>query len=127
MLAAATPTVYRRLDRLAHRLEVGLRSAASASRAPVSINRVGSLLTVFFSVQPPRDLHEADATDSAAYGRFHRGLWDRGVFIPPSRFEAWFVSAALRRQDVDTVVRAARSAFAAAYKFSRSIRSPRSR
>ena len=81
---------------------------------PVSVSRVGSLLTVFFRAQPPRDLEEAEATDAAAFGRFHAALWDRGVFVPPSRFEAWFVSAALRQQDIDTVVLAAHHAFEAA-------------
>jgi glutamate-1-semialdehyde 2,1-aminomutase len=114
MLAAATPTVYRRLERLGQRLEVGLRTTAESSHAQVSISRVGSLLTVFFSAQAPRDLEAAEATDAAAFGRFHAALWDRGVFVPPSRFEAWFVSAALRQQDVDAVVRAAQEAFVAA-------------
>ena len=99
----------------AQRLEVGLRAAAERRAVPqVSISRVGSLLTVFFRAQAPRDLEEAEATDAAAFGRFHAALWDRGVFVPPSRFEAWFVSAALRRQDVDTVVLAAHEALAAA-------------
>jgi len=113
-LAAATVKVYDRLEDLGQRLESGLRAAIDATAVEASINRVGSLLTVFFRAQPPRDLVEAELSDGAAFGRFHAALWDRGVFIPPSRFESWFISAAHTSEDIDGVVGAAHEAFAAA-------------
>jgi glutamate-1-semialdehyde 2,1-aminomutase len=113
-LAAATAEVYDRLEDLGQRLESGLRAAIEATAVAASIARVGSLLTVFFRAQPPRDLVEAEASDGTAFGRFHAALWDRGVFVPPSRFVSWFISAAHTSEDIDAVVGAAHEAFAAA-------------
>jgi glutamate-1-semialdehyde 2,1-aminomutase len=115
MLAAASPRIYARLERLGSRLEAGLRTAAAeALGVSVSLARIGSLLTVFFRTTAPRDLAEAEDSDGAAFARFHAALWSRGVFIPPSRYEAWFISAAHSDEDLDIVVDAAREAFAAA-------------
>jgi glutamate-1-semialdehyde 2,1-aminomutase len=115
MLATASPRIYARLERLGSRLEAGLRTAAAeALGVSVSLARMGSLLTVFFRSTAPRDLAEAEASDGAAFARFHAALWSRGVFIPPSRYEAWFISAAHSDEDLDVVVAAAREAFVAA-------------
>jgi glutamate-1-semialdehyde 2,1-aminomutase len=114
LLAASTPSVYRRLERLGARLERGLRAAAAEAGCTASVARVGSLLTAFFRARAPRDLAEAEDSDGAAFARFHAALWSRGVLIPPSRFEAWFVSAAHRERDIDAVVAAAAEAFAEA-------------
>ena len=77
----------------------------------MSLARVGSLLTVFFRGQAPRDLAEAEDSDADAFARFHAALWSRGVLIPASRYEAWFISAAHAEADIDSVVTAARQAF----------------
>jgi glutamate-1-semialdehyde 2,1-aminomutase len=114
MLVAASPRIYDRLERSGRRLEAGLRDAAEVPQAAVSVTRVGSLLTVFFRALAPRDLAEAEDSDGAAFARFHAALWSRGVLIPPSRYEAWFVSAAHSDEDLDDVITAAREAFAAA-------------
>jgi glutamate-1-semialdehyde 2,1-aminomutase len=114
MLAAATPSLYRRLERLGARLERGLRLAAADAGVQASVARVASLLTVFFRGGVPRDLAEAEASDGAAFTRFHAGMWARGVLIPPSRFEAWFISGAHREGDIDAAVAASREAFAEA-------------
>lgn len=115
MLAAASPRVYARLERLGRRLEAGLRAATmDAPGTAVALARVGSLLTVFFRESAPRDLAEAEASDGVAFARFHASLWSRGVLIPPSRYEAWFISAAHSDADLEHVIAAARDAFAAA-------------
>ena len=85
---------FDRLDSLAARLEAGLRRAAERAGATVAIGRVGSMLTVFFRDGAPRDYAEAATSDTARFARFHRALLDRGVMLPPSQFEAWFVSLA---------------------------------
>jgi glutamate-1-semialdehyde 2,1-aminomutase len=112
LLTAATADVYERLESLGQQLEDGLRAAIEATGVEASVARVGSLLTVFFRAAPPRNLEQAEASDSAAFGRFHAALWDRGVFIPSSRFESWFISAAHTTEDIDAVVSAAHEAFA---------------
>ena len=85
---------FDRLEALAARLEDGVREAAERAGAAIAIGRVGSMLTVFFRDEPPRDYAEAATSDTARFARFHRALLDRGVMLPPSRFEAWFVSLA---------------------------------
>ena len=83
----ARPGVYERLEESGARLEDAIR----ASGAPVTINRVGSMLTPFFGEGPIRDYAGATRSDTEAYGRFARALLDDGIYPPPSQFEAWFV------------------------------------
>ena len=95
-------------------LECGLREAAGAASAmPVAIARAGSLLTVFFLPAVPVDAEEALRADRAAYARFFRGMLDEGVLLPPSQFEAWFVSMAHGPVEIQATVDAAREAFRA--------------
>jgi glutamate-1-semialdehyde 2,1-aminomutase len=86
-LAQLTPEVYSRIDSQAARLESGLRVQGT------SVARVGSLLTLFFRERPPRDFREAKTSDTEAFARFFRRMREGGVLLPPSQFEAWFVSA----------------------------------
>ena len=103
---------YERLDVLTERLASGLRDAAAGR--PVQVSAVRGLLTVFFSEQPVRDYAGASACDLDAYGRYCRALLDRGIYPPPSQFEAWFVSLAHDEATVDRTVAAASEAFAEA-------------
>jgi len=78
----------------------------------VAIARAGSLLTVFFHSTPPVDAAEALASDRDAYARFFGAMLDQGILLPPSQFEAWFVSMAHGQQEIDATLDAARTAFA---------------
>ncbi len=110
----ATPEAYACLDALGARLEAGLRDAITTANARVAIARSGSLLTLFFGLHaPPRDWAEARQADTAAFARFHRAMLDGGVHLPPSQYEAWFLSLAHTDADVDRTVEAARRALAA--------------
>lgn len=82
----SAPGTYARLEESGAALEEGLL----ASGAPVVVNRVGSMLTPFFTAAPVTDYASATASDTAAYGRFARALLDAGVYPPPSQFECWF-------------------------------------
>ena len=108
-----TPSVYAQLERTGAALEAGLRTAAADAGRTVGIARVGALLTVFFRPTAPRNGAEALASDRDAYARFFGAMLDQGILLPPSQFEAWFISAAHSEQDVATTVDAARQAFAA--------------
>jgi glutamate-1-semialdehyde 2,1-aminomutase len=103
--------LYRHLARLGSRLATGLAEAARSAGVPLQVNAVGSLLTPFFTAQPVRDYASAAAADTAAYAAFFRGMLDRGVYPPPSQFEAWFISGAHSERDVDRTVKAAKEAF----------------
>jgi glutamate-1-semialdehyde 2,1-aminomutase len=95
--------VYAGLERAGERLEAGLQDAARDADAPINVSRVASLLTVLF----------AGDEDGATFARFFHGMLDRGVMLPPSRHEAWFVSAAHGAEELDATLHAARAAFAA--------------
>ncbi|MCA9829652.1 MAG: glutamate-1-semialdehyde 2,1-aminomutase [Dehalococcoidia bacterium] len=103
----ATGRPYERADHLARHLENGLRAALKRSATTGTVVRAGSMLTLFFRDGAPRDYAEARESDTAMFGRFHRGMLERGVLLPPSQFETWFVSAAHTEADTDHVVNAA--------------------
>lgn len=101
------PDAYPRLERLGARLEAGLRRAADKAGLPVTVNRVGSMLTAFFADGPVRNYADARRSDTARYGRFFHAMLERGVYLAPSQFEAAFVSLAHTPADLDHVERAA--------------------
>jgi glutamate-1-semialdehyde 2,1-aminomutase len=103
---------YERLHATTEALATGLRDAASG--LPVQVAAVTGLVTVFFSEARVSDYEEAKACDTAAYGAFCRAMLDRGVYLPPSQFEAWFPSLAHTDDHVERTVAAAREAFQAA-------------
>ncbi len=105
------PGVYKKLDALAARLVEGLRSAAEVVGVPVQINRVGSMFTAFFTGTPVTNYETAKTSDTGRYARFFHALLERGVYFPPSQFEACFVSLAHTVKDIDSTIRAAREAF----------------
>ena len=113
-LSQLSDKLYAKLERLGALLAEGLSDAALRARVDVSLNRVGSLLTVFFTDRPVLDYDDAKAADTAAYGRFFQSMLRQGIYLPPSQFEAWFLSGAHRTADVDATIKAARKAFKAA-------------
>jgi glutamate-1-semialdehyde 2,1-aminomutase len=109
-LERLTPKLYAYLGALGARLAGGLADAARDAGVAVQVNAVGSLITPFFTDRPVRDYASATSADTARYATFFRGMLTRGVYPPPSQFEAWFLSAAHTRADVDRTIRAARAA-----------------
>ena len=108
------PDTYQALERTSAALEAGLRSAAAGAGARVSINRVGSMITVFFCEGPVLDYAGAKRSDAARFGRFFHAMLERGVYLPPAQFEAAFVSLAHGEAEIGETVGAAREAFALA-------------
>jgi glutamate-1-semialdehyde 2,1-aminomutase len=104
------PALYRQMAALTTRLAGGLAEAARAASIPLQVNAFGSLLTPFFVDRPVRDFASATSADTDRYGRFFRAMLSRGVYPPPSQFEAWFLSAAHSKRDIDRTVAAAREA-----------------
>ena len=109
----AGPGAYAALERASARLEAGLADAVAQAGAAARVQRVGSMLSLFFSAGPVTDYASALRCDTAAFGRFHQGMLARGVYLPPSQFEAWFVSLAHTQEDIDRTVEAARDTLAA--------------
>jgi glutamate-1-semialdehyde 2,1-aminomutase len=109
-LQQLTPAAYQRLEQVARHLENGLLTAIRRAEAPASVVRFGSMLSLFFRPAPPRDYAEAREADTTAFARFHRAMRQRGILIPPSQFETWFVSLAHNEPEIDATVRAAAEA-----------------
>jgi glutamate-1-semialdehyde 2,1-aminomutase len=106
------PGIYDRLDALTNKLTEGLASEAARQGVAVTVNRVGSMFTVFFTSIVVNDYSGAKKADAGAFGLFFRSLLDTGVYFPPSQFEAAFVSTSHSEGDVSATVQAASLAFA---------------
>jgi glutamate-1-semialdehyde 2,1-aminomutase len=119
-LRLATDEVYDHLDRTAHVLKAAVSDALSVAGVAHVVQAAGTMFSVFFTDGWVRDFDDAQRTDSAAYAAFFHAMLDRGVHLPPSAYEAWFVSAAHDDRAVQTVLdalpEAARAAAAAQEK-----------
>jgi glutamate-1-semialdehyde 2,1-aminomutase len=102
--------LYARLEALSARLESGLRDAVGAKRVAACVQRVGSMLTLFFAKGPIRSWSDAKSCETRAFARWHAGLLERGVYWPPSQFEAAFVGGTHTEDLVDATITAAREA-----------------
>jgi glutamate-1-semialdehyde 2,1-aminomutase len=109
-LAELGPNLYEKLEALGARLERGLAAALAETRAGGCVQRVGSMLTLFFRPGPVRSWQDAKTSDTARFAAWHRAMTARGIYWPPAQFEAAFVSAAHTEADVDATVEAARHA-----------------
>jgi glutamate-1-semialdehyde 2,1-aminomutase len=109
----AKPGVYAKLEDTAQALCVGLAEAAGEAGVSVQINQLGAMFTVFFTDQPVSDWETAKVCDTAKFGRYHRLMREAGVYLPPSQFEANFVSLAHGPAEVEATLAAARKAFRA--------------
>jgi glutamate-1-semialdehyde 2,1-aminomutase len=108
-----SPKLYRQLARLGSKLAAGLADAARDAGVALQVNAFGSTLTPFFTTHAVRDFESALTADTQAYGRFFHAMLDRGVYPPPSQFEAWFLSGAHSEKDVDRTIKAAKDSFKA--------------
>ncbi len=106
--------LYRHLTKLGAMLAAGLADAAGDAGVPLQVNGFGSMLTPFFTSQAVVDFASALKADTRAYGRFFHAMLDRGIYPPPSQFEAWFLSAAHTERDIAATIKAAREGMRAA-------------
>ena len=110
-LALLDPAAYGRLEAVTAALAAGLREAAAAAGVAVQVAHMTGLLTLFFSDVPVTSYEEAQTCDLSAYAAFCRALLERGVYTPPSQFEAWFPSLAHDEAAIERTLDAARAAF----------------
>lgn len=109
-LIANEPAIYPQLERTTAEIAEAVAAIAGEHGIPLTTNRVGSMFTWFFTSQPVTDFASASTSDTSAFGRFHRAMLDQGVWLPPSQFEAAFVSTAHTPEDVTFTLNAARAA-----------------
>jgi glutamate-1-semialdehyde 2,1-aminomutase len=106
------PDFYDRLERITASLVAGIAEAAQVAGVPMTCNRVGSMFTCFFRGGQVSNWEAASACNTRAFGRYFRGMLNAGIYLPPSQFEAAFVSVAHTEQHVATTLAAAREALA---------------
>jgi glutamate-1-semialdehyde 2,1-aminomutase len=111
--ALRDPAVYARLEMLGAQMEQGLVRAAEKAGVPLTVNRVGSMLTAFFCAGPVTDYESAKRADRGRYAKYFHAMLGRGIYLAPSQFEAAFVSLAHGEADLDVAGRAAAEAMAA--------------
>ena len=103
--------VYAQLEATSKAVAEGVAAEAARAGVPLTTNRVGSMWTWFFTPGPVTNYEQAARSDTAAFGRFHRAMLERGIWLPPSQFEAAFLSTAHGDAEVQATVAAAREAF----------------
>jgi glutamate-1-semialdehyde 2,1-aminomutase len=101
------PGTYERLEALGQRLAGGLEEQAKRSGIPLTVNRIGSMLTAFFNPSPVTDYVSAKKSDMGMFARFFRAMLKRGIYVPPSQFEAAFLSTVHSEDDIDRTIGAA--------------------
>lgn len=106
------PGFYEYLDQTASRLAEGLGRTAKNAAIPLTIHRVGSMVGAFFTPGPVNDYADAKTSDLERFSKYFRKMRETGVYLPPSQFEALFVSAAHTDDHIDATIRAAETVFA---------------
>lgn len=105
------PQIYSHMDHLAVKLTEGLRSAAEEQQIPIVVNRIRGSLSIHFRVDQVTDYEEACQADDRLFGMFFRGMLERGICLAPSKYEAWFLTAAHTDRDIEETIQAARDTF----------------
>lgn len=114
--AAGEEGFYERLESLGERWRTGMTEAASEGGRPFSINRVGSMVSIFFTGGPVTDFESAAASDTGAFKDFFWHLLRRGIYLAPSQFEAGFISVAHSEEDLDRTAEAAAEWFSGRHR-----------
>ena len=110
----AEPDFYPKLEAASSRIESALRDAAGEAGIAVTINRVGSMITVFFTEHMVIDFDTAKTSDTTRFAKYFRSMLENGIYLAPSQFETCFVSSAHTEADIEKTLAAARQAFEAA-------------
>ena len=112
-LQAHADHVYPQLETIAKTVTAGVAAEAAKAGVPLTLNRVGAMWTWFFTPGPVTNYTQVAMSDTAAFGRFHNAMLDQGVWLPPSQFEAAFISTAHGKEEIAATIAAAREAFKA--------------
>ena len=107
-----TPGLYDALDEKGYRLAGGLKKAAERSGIKVVLDRVGSMLGLFFTAKPVKNYNDAKTSDLNMYASYYKGMLEKGIYLAPSQFESFFISAAHNTEHIDATIQAAKEVFA---------------
>ncbi|WP_298708450.1 glutamate-1-semialdehyde 2,1-aminomutase [uncultured Chitinophaga sp.] len=107
------PNIYTQLEEKTSALVAGLRSALGAAGVVHQVNHIGSMMSVHFAEYPIVDFTSASGANNELFRRFFHAMLEKGVYLPPSAFESWFISHALGQEDIDFTVEAAKASMQA--------------
>jgi glutamate-1-semialdehyde 2,1-aminomutase len=105
------PSVYTELEQKAEYLKNQLQAVLGRTKTPFTINQLGSMISVHFSDKPVRDFTSAASANNTLFNKFFHAMLDKGVYLPPSAFETWFLSNALSYDDLDQTVMSVEEVF----------------
>lgn len=105
----SNPDIYTELANKTHYLHQGLQKVLQAAGVPFVINRFGSMISLHFSKEPVTNFATASAANNALFNQFFHGMLQRGIYLPPSAYESWFLNNALTYEDLDTTIEAAKN------------------
>lgn len=98
--------VYDRLASQGNKLKLGIRSQLESLGLSYTINQIGSMFTLFFTGHPVNNFADAKTSDAALYGKYFHGMLERGIYLPPSQYESWFISDAIREEELAKILKA---------------------
>ncbi len=98
--------VYDRLAAKGNRLKQGIRSQLDSLGLSYTINQIGSMFTLFFTEQAVNNFSDAKTSDTALYGKYFHGMLERGIYLPPSQYESWFISDAIQEEELAKILQA---------------------
>jgi glutamate-1-semialdehyde 2,1-aminomutase len=101
---------YDKLDELGLQLAQGLENILEMKKIKARIQRMGSMMTLFFTDRPVENYEDAQKSDTKMFRKFFQVMFERGIFLPPSQFEAWFLSLVHSKKDIEKILKATRSA-----------------
>ncbi len=102
------PSIYTALEEKGNYLKAGLQKVLEEANTPFVINRLGSMLSIHFSDKPVPDFATAAAANNALFNKFFHAMLEKGIYLPPSAYESWFLSNALSTEDLDNTINAAK-------------------
>lgn len=102
----ANPNLYKELEEKSSYLEMGVKENLKRLNKKLTFNRVGSMLTLFFTDKEVKDFHSAIKSDTKLYGQYFLEMLKRGIYLPPAQFEAFFISRAHTKEDLDKTIKA---------------------
>ncbi len=98
--------VYSRLSEQGLKLKMGIQSQLEALGLSYTINQIGSMFTLFFTNQAVNNFADAKTSDATLYGKYFHGMLERGIYLPPSQYESWFISDAIREEELAKILQA---------------------
>jgi glutamate-1-semialdehyde 2,1-aminomutase len=98
--------VYDRLATQGNKLKLGIRSQLDSLGLSYTINQIGSMFTLFFTDQEVHNFSDAKTSDATLYGKYFHGMLERGIYLPPSQYESWFISDAIRDEEISLILQA---------------------